>query len=177
MITVDHQIKPLISREQIQERVQECGSYLDSIFQGEPFVIVMIQKGAICFAADLMRAIKGPFSVESIRCKSYGMNGIVRGDLMVEGMENLQLQDQHVVVVDDICDSGVTLEAVVQRFQSFSVASLRVITLLTRKVKTRSFEPDFTCFHIEAKDFVVGYGLDYKEYYRGLPDLSVVEFC
>ena len=157
----------LISHKTIQERIAQIAVQLELDYKQKEIVIVVIMKGAICLAADLIRAISFPCVVESIQASSYGMQGKVRGDVQIQGIEALNLESKNVLLVDDIFDSGNTLFQVHQALAQKNPKSLKSLVLLSKNVSCLNYQPDYILFSIENR-FVVGYGLDYKEYYRGL---------
>jgi hypoxanthine phosphoribosyltransferase len=159
----------LISEKSIIDKIAEVSVELDRDFQGNEITIVMIMKGAICLVADLIRHIKSPCSIDFIHCSSYGQNGTERGELSFFGMDRIDVKNKHVLLVDDIFDSGVTLSESVKRLKEQGPKSIKSLVLLTKNVPHKTdYRPDYTLFPIENR-FVVGYGLDYKELYRGLP--------
>src|SRR5258708_5831249 len=114
----------LIPDEAIQEKIREIGKALDAEYAGKELVLVMILKGSICLVADLIRVLQVPNHIETVQCFSYGAGGSVRGRLRVEGLEKIDVQDKHVLIVDDIFDSGHPLLEVFSRFQQKQPASL-----------------------------------------------------
>ena len=159
----------LISEEAILTKISEIGKRLDADYKGKELTIVMIMKGAICLVADLIRHIHVPCSLEFIQGSSYGQRGTKRGELSVFGLEKINLAKKHVLIVDDIFDSGATLSEVMSRLKLQEPKSLRSLVLLSKKVPRKTdYVPDYVLFEIEDR-FVVGYGLDYKERFRGLP--------
>ena len=118
-----------------------------------------------------MRRLHLPVSLETIQAASYGEGGMVKGDVELIGVDALEVVDKHVLIVDDIFDTGETLEEIVKALKGKGPKSLRSLVLLSKDVpRNIDYRPDFSLFEIEDR-FVVGYGLDYKEYYRGLPDI------
>lgn len=165
------ELQKLISPEEISAKITQAASILDARYQGEELTVVMVMKGALCVTADLIRSLKTPTVVEYIKASSYGQNGSVRGNLTIQGFDNLDLEGKNVLVIDDIFDTGTTMEAIVDRLREKNPKSLQSLVLLSKNVpKKTGYRPDFVLFHIEDK-FVVGYGLDYKELYRGLPGI------
>ena len=166
---MNNSLELMISEEVILKKITSFAAVIDERYQNSPVVVVMILKGAICFTADLIRQISSPTILEMIKCESYGAGGVHRGELKIVGMENLSIQDQHVLVVDDIYDSGVTLDTVLQQLSAKGPKTLSSAVLLSKKIANRSVQsaPDYVMFDIE-NEFVVGYGLDFKEFYRGL---------
>ncbi len=158
----------LIPEEAIQERIQEIAKTLAADYEGKEILLVMIMKGSLCLVADLIRALKIQTSIEYVGCRSYGEGGSVRGRLRLAGVEQLDVQGKDVLIVDDIFDSGHTLLEVVSRFKTKQPASLKALVLLSKGVPRKvPYQPDYILFEIEDR-FVVGYGLDYKERFRGL---------
>lgn len=144
-------------------------------YEGKEVVLVMALKGAFIFVADLIRELRLPVQIESVHCSSYGSRGTKKGPLTIKGHETLELKGKHVLVVDDIFDSGETLSRVIETLKAKEPQTINSLVLLTKEVpRSIHFSPDYSLFTI-ADHFVVGYGLDYKEYYRGLPDIYRVE--
>ena len=159
----------MISEEELKKRIAQCGVQIESDYAGKRLMIVMIMKGAICFVADLLRELSIDISLEYLRCASYGERGTERGELVITGLEAINVSGEHVLIVDDICDSGNTLHAVASRIAANGAASVKTCALLKRKLDVELHTPDYALFDIESDAFVVGYGLDFKERYRGLP--------
>ncbi len=157
----------LISMDEIQDKIAKVVVQLEADYKDQEIVVVMIMKGAICLVADLIRAISLPCVVESIQASSYGAHGKTRGNLQIKGIESLDLFSKNVLLVDDIFDSGNTLFQVHQALAEKKPKSLKSLVLLSKNVSDLEYQPDYILFSIENR-FVVGYGLDYKEYYRGL---------
>ena len=154
-----------ISADEIQDKIAKIAIQLEADYKDQEVVIVMIMKGAICLVADLIRTISLPCVVESIQARSY--HGKTRENLQVKGIESLDLLSKNVLLVDDIFDSGNTLFQVHQALAEKKPKSLKSLVLLSKNISDLEYQPDYLLFSIENR-FVVGYGLDYKEYYRGL---------
>ncbi len=170
-------LKLMISQEDIKSKIVEFAEKIDDEYKNKEIVFLMIMKGSFVFTSDLIREIKTPFSIETISCSSYGLRGKERGELTIRGLERLDLKAKHVIVVDDIFDSGTTLFSVVKEVEKQKPASLKSLVLLVKKTDRRLKNvnlPNYVLFEIPDK-FVVGYGLDYKEYFRGLKGVYSVE--
>jgi hypoxanthine phosphoribosyltransferase len=168
-------LEELISEQEILSEIKHIARRLDSDYFGKELVIVMVMKGALCLVSDLIRNLHIPCAIEFIQASSYGMQGTKPGELFIYGIERLNLKGKHVLIVDDIFDTGKTLSGIVDEFEKMPLASLRTLVLLTKKVSRRtSFKPDISLFDIEDR-FVVGYGLDYKEHYRGLKGIYILK--
>ena len=161
----------LISREEIAQKIQETAATIDRDYQDKKLTIILVMKGSICVASDLMRELKTPFTIEYIKASSYGQNGTTPGELYIDGFEKLNLEGKDVLVVDDIFDSGKTMAEVLKKLETKKPNSLKSLVLLLKDVPHKvNILPDYSLFTIPNR-FVIGYGLDYKEYYRGLPGI------
>lgn len=159
----------LIPEAAIAERIQEIAKALNEEYEGKELVIVTILKGSVCLIADLIRQLKVSSTIEFVRCSSYGHLGSVRGRLKIAGIDGLNIEGKHILVVDDIFDSGHTLAAVCAKLNEYKPLTMKALVLLSKRVPRKiPFHPNFVLFEIEDR-FVVGYGLDYKERFRGLP--------
>lgn len=168
----DYPLRLLISEEEIRDKVKVISKELNARY--EELVIVMIMKGAICFVADLIRNLHVKVALEYIQCTSY-YGGTSRSELKVIGTDNIDIEGKNVLIVDDIYDSGVTLATVYDKLLAKKPKTLQSMVLLTKQVEhSTEYKPDYSMFNIE-NEFVVGYGLDYEEYYRGLPGIFVME--
>lgn len=164
----------LISKDAIQEEITAMGRQIDQEYAHEEITLVMIMKGAICLVADLIRHIHVPCSIDYVQASSYGMQGTQPGELHIFGMERLKISGKNVLIVDDIFDSGNTLFTLFEGLKKMGPKSIKSLVLLTKKVNRKvPYEPDFSLFHIEDH-FVVGYGLDYKEHFRGLNAIYIL---
>jgi hypoxanthine phosphoribosyltransferase len=167
----------MISQKEIKSKIVQLSERIDQDYKDQEIVFLMIMKGAFIFTSDLIREIKTPFSVEAIKCSSYGQRGKHRGELTIQGLENIDLKDKNIIVVDDIFDSGKTLTSVMEYIEQQNPKSLKSIIMLVKETPNRLKDvklPDYSLFQIEDK-FVVGYGLDYKEYFRGLKGIYSIE--
>ena len=164
--------EPMISSTRISRRVHQLGRNISHVYQDidTPLVLVVILKGATVFAADLLRSLSIPAELEFVRASSYG-SGTSRGTLKLAHMVDGPLVDRHVLLVEDIVDSGHTVHSVVRRIRRLKPASLRIAALLDRPAR-RDVEVkiDFLGFTIPDR-FVIGYGLDYAGLYRELPGI------
>lgn len=165
----------LISEEQIRTKVQELGMQITHDYQGKNLLLLGTLKGAVPFIADLARAIDLPLELDYMAVASYGnstqSSGIVRILKDLEGPIN----QKHVLVVEDIIDSGLTLHYLVDLIKGRNPLSLRLCSLLNKeRERIRHVEIDYLGFTIPDK-FVVGYGLDYAQRYRNLPYIAILK--
>lgn len=162
----------LITKEEIDEKIKEAGEQISSTYDGHPILLVSILKGAFVFMADLCRAVTVPCEIGFMCAKSYysgtESSGIVRITMDLEQ----DISKYHVVIVEDIIDTGRTLNDVVKLLQARSPRSLRVVTLLDKPSRrVVDFKADISLFTI-PDHFVIGYGLDCGEHYRNLPYIA-----
>ena len=170
---LDRPVTPMINSARIARRVRRLGRHISEVYADidTPLVIVVILKGATVFAADLLRSLSIPAELEFVRASSYptgtSSNGRLRLAHMVEG----PLVGRHVLLVEDIIDSGVTVNAVAKRIRKLGAASVKLAALLDRPARREvEVRIDFTGFVIPDR-FVIGYGLDYAGLYRELPHI------
>ena len=165
--------KPMISAERIARRVHRLGRRVSDVYAeiDTPLVMVVILKGATVFAADLLRSLSIPAELEFVRASSYPTGTSSNGRLRLAHMVDGPLVGRHVLLVEDIVDSGVTVDAVRKRIQRLGAASVRLAALLDRPARRQvEVRIDFTGFMIPDR-FVIGYGLDYAGLYRELPHI------
>jgi hypoxanthine phosphoribosyltransferase len=167
-------LRVLISAAELETRVRELGAEIDRDYPEGPVYLVGILKGAFIFLADLARAMKTPARIEFVGISSYGNRRTTSGEVRLTKDLDVSIEGYHVVVVEDIVDSGVTLHYLMQVFAQRKPKSLRVATLLDKPgYRQRPVNVDYVGFKI-PDEFVVGYGLDYAEDYRNLKDVCVL---
>ncbi len=168
-------LEELISPKQIEEKIVAVASELNALYGSEELTLILVMKGSICVGSDLMRALKMPVNLVCITASSYGMNGTKRGELVIKGMDGLELEGKNVLVVDDIFDTGHTMQSIIQKLSLLHPKSLKSLVLLLKDIpRSIAFRPDYALFPIDDL-FVVGYGLDYKELYRNLPGVCILK--
>jgi hypoxanthine phosphoribosyltransferase len=165
----------LISAQQIQARIQEMGREIDRDFSGsEPVYLIGVLKGACIFLADLARAMKTPTRLEFIGISSYGKGKTSSGQVQLTKDLDVPIEGHHVILVEDILDTGITLTYLAKLMAQRKPKSLRIATLLDKPERRQSpVKVDYVGFQI-PDEFVVGYGLDYAEDYRSLQDVCVL---
>ena len=164
--------KVLITEEEIQDAIKVAGKKIAEIYDGRPILLVSILKGAFVFMADLARAIDVPCEIAFMCAKSY-YNGTCSSGVVQITMDIEQdISAYHVVIVEDIIDTGRTLNDVCRMLRARNPLSLRVVTLLDKPSRrVVDFKADYSLFTIPDY-FVIGYGLDCGEYYRNLPYIA-----
>jgi hypoxanthine phosphoribosyltransferase len=165
----------LIKREEIAEKVRELGERITQDYQGKKPVLVCILKGASVFFADLIREIDLPLTLDFMAISSYGSatktSGVVR---ILKDLDN-DILGKDVIIVEDIVDTGVTLSYLTRILMQRGAKSLRIAALLDKPARRKvpDLKVDYMCFDIPDA-FVVGYGLDYNQTYRNLPDIGIL---
>lgn len=170
-----HDFELLISEEQIRYQLKEISQQLNREYHGQEVTLVMVMKGALCLVADLMRLLEFPTTLEFISASSYGIQGTQRGDLTVSGLKDMHVQGKHVLVIDDVFHSGHTLFHIVSELKNQHPKSVKSLVLLLKEIsRDISYVPEYYLFQI-GNPFVIGYGMDYKELYRGLPGIYIYQ--
>lgn len=164
----------LVTREEIADAVKKLGHRITEDYAGKTPVVIGILKGAIVFYSDLIREIDLPLQTEFMSVSSYGTATKTTGVVKINLDLKLDIAGRDVIIVEDIVDSGVTLHYLKHHLSDRGAASIRICTLLDKPARRRvDLQADYFCFTI-PDEFVVGYGLDYAEKYRNLPDIGVL---
>jgi hypoxanthine phosphoribosyltransferase len=165
----------LVSETAIKRRLKKLGADISAIYGKEEITVVAIINGAILFTADLLRQISNPVRLDCIRISSYRNETKSHGKPKLLHSLSLDLTNRHVLLIDDILDTGKTLSVVVDIIKKLNPASVRTCVLLDKKGRREvDFTADLVGFEIPDK-FVVGYGLDFAERYRNLPCIGVLK--
>ena len=165
----------LVSAEEIQKRVKLLGEQISRDFQGRDPLFVGILKGSFVFMADLMRYVDTACAVDFMAVSSYGNKSVTTGAVKINKDLSEDIENRHVVLVEDILDSGITLSYLVNYLQVRKPASISIATLLDKPSRRQKpVQPDYVGFEIPDA-FVVGYGLDYAERYRNLPFIGILK--
>ena len=167
--------KILISAEQIAGRIKETAAVIDEEYKDKKVLLVSVLKGAFIFLADFARALTIPCEIGFMAAQSYGDSTVSGGEVKITLDLSQDISDYDVILVEDIIDTGNTLYKLKEMLLARNPRSFRIITLLDKPSRrTSPIEADMTLFTIEDK-FVIGYGLDYAEKYRNLPDIEYIE--
>ena len=162
----------VISEEEIRTEIKKAGAYIDSLYDGSPILLVSILKGAFVFMADLCRAVTVPCEIAFMAAKSYFEGTQSSGHVEITMDLKHDISNYHVVIVEDIVDTGRTLNEIKKILGVRNPLSLRIMTLLDKPDRrVVELKTDYSLFTIPDY-FVIGYGLDYGEFYRNLPYIA-----
>lgn len=172
----NHIQKVLISEQQLQSRIAELAEQVSADYAGKDPVFVGVLKGVVMFFGDFVKRVTVPCQIDFMCISSYSGTEST-GNMQVKMDINTKIQDRHVVIVEDIFDTGNSLSFTYEHLLAMKPASLKVVTLLDKPERRKpgvTVKADYTGFVI-PNEFVVGYGMDYDEYYRNLPYIGVMK--
>ncbi len=165
----------LLSTEEIAGRVQELGKQISNDYEGQEILMIGVLRGAIIFMSDLARAIQVPVALDFMAVSSYGASTTSSGIVRILKDLDEEVAGRHILVVEDIIDSGLTLNYLLDNLRARKPASIRLVTLLNKpERRKKDVHVDYNGFSI-PDHFVVGYGLDYAEKYRNLPFIGILK--
>lgn len=166
----DKMFAPYIGRQEIDTAITSIADRINQDYAGKDLLLVIVLKGAMVFASDLLRKITIPCTVETITARSYGNQTTSSGTVtLVNTLPDVF--GKHVLLIEDIVDTGLTLHTITNAMNSYSPSSVEIASLLSKPTMHQVTLPiRYVCFEIPP-EFVVGYGLDYAEYGRNLPDI------
>ena len=173
---MEDKIRVLISEEDVNKKISEVAAQISRDYEGREIHLICILKGGVFFTCELAKRITVPVSLDFMSVSSYGAGTVSSGVVKIIKDLDEPLDGKHVIIVEDIIDSGRTLAYLMEILKQRHPADIRLCTLLDkpeRRVK-KQVKVDYTCFRI-PDEFVVGYGLDYDQKYRNLPYIVVVE--
>ncbi|RJX22291.1 MAG: hypoxanthine phosphoribosyltransferase [Desulfobulbus sp.] len=165
----------VISKEELRAAVNALGARISADYAGTDLVLIGVLNGAFIFLADLARAITIPHQIDFIRVASYGQSNSSSGTIRIGKDIELDIRDKHVLLVEDIVDTGTTLAWLIERFKDRRAASVKICALIDKKERRKTEVPlDYLGFVRDG--FLVGYGLDFAEQYRSLPEIYSLSF-
>lgn len=165
----------LLTEEQLKTRVKELGEAITADYADKEIVLISVLRGSYIFMADLSRAIDRPCTIDFMSVSSYGKGTTSSGQVQITKDLSEEIEGKHVLVVEDILDSGNTLFYLLQILQARKPASIRLCTLLDKpERRVRDIKADYSGFTVPDA-FVVGYGLDYAEKYRNIPYIGILK--
>lgn len=165
----------LISNEEIIEKCKELGKKISEEYEGKRPILIGLLKGSVPFMAELMKHITCEMQIDFMAVSSYE-GTTTTGMVHVSKDVSADVTNRHILIVEDIIDTGITLDCVQNMFKERKVASIEMVTLLDKpeRRKVNTVSPKYVCFTI-PNEFVIGYGLDYNELYRNLPYVGVLK--
>jgi hypoxanthine phosphoribosyltransferase len=167
--------KLLISRDEISKICKDLGAQISKDYNGQEILVICVLKGSIIFVADLIREITLPLTVDFMRASSYGNSTTSSGNVRILKDVSVDIKDKHVLLVEDILDTGHTLTFLTKHLLASKPASLKLCTLLDKPSRrVAAISADYVGRKIDDL-FVVGYGLDYQQLCRNYPDIHIVE--
>ena len=174
---MNYRIENLIDRKTVENRIKELAKQIEKDYAGEEVYCVGLLKGSAVPPSDLVKEINTPVVIDFMSVSSYGSETVSSGDVKILKDTDLDLRGKHVLIVEDIIDTGLTLEHVIRYFkESRGVKTLKTCTLLSKPERRKvNIDIDYVGFDVPDK-FVIGYGLDYDQKYRNLPYIAVVVF-
>ena len=165
----------LVTEQQLQQKIQELGAAISRDYAGKDLLLVAILKGSVVFMADLMRAVTIPCNIDFMVVSSYGKGTSTSGLVKIVKDLDQDLNGKHVLIVEDILDTGVTLSNLVPMLKMRNPASVKICTILDKPSRRKAdIEADYRGYQI-PDEIAVGYGLDYAENYRNLPYVGVLK--
>ena len=168
-------LKVLLNRKQISKRVAQLGDRITKDFEGESLVLIGVLKGATIFLADLAREIKLDATFDFIAVSSYGNSKEQSGEVKLMRAVDQSVEGKNIILVEDILDTGITLTYLKNLLLGHQPKSLKIAALLDKvSRRTEPIQADYVGFEI-PDEFVVGYGLDFAERFRNLPDICILE--
>jgi hypoxanthine phosphoribosyltransferase len=162
---------PVLSKKTIEEQIVGIARRISDDYQGCELVLIGVLKGAFVFLSDLVRHLSIPVKIDFIRAASYGSNMSSSGDLRLSADIEIDVMGKDVLIVEDIADTGLTLESLKKHIASLGAKTVKICALIDKQERRQtSVAIDYVCCTVE-KGFLVGYGLDYAENYRELPEV------
>ena len=170
-----YRIESLIDRQKVESRIKELAKEIEKDYAGEEVVCVGLLKGSVIFLSDLVKEIETPVIIDFMNVSSYGSETVSSGDVKILKDTDLDLRGKNVLIVEDIIDTGLTLEYVIDYFKKVKgVKTIKTCTLLSKPDRRRvQVDVDYIGFEVPDK-FIIGYGLDYDQKHRNLPYIAVV---
>ncbi len=167
-------LKVMYTEEQIQSRIKEVAEKIDKDYEGKELIVISVLKGAIFFTVDLVKKMKTPVTLEVMQVSSYQGTQSTGNVIIKKGLDE-DISGKDVLIVEDIIDTGYTLQYLKEYLQTLNPNSLKIAVLADKKERRQiDVDIDYTCFEIENK-FVVGYGFDIDQKYRNIPYIGYIE--
>lgn len=165
----------LYSEEQIQNKIKELGDQLSTDYEGKNPLVICVLKGAFIFMADLVKQIRVPLEIDFMAVSSYGQSTKSSGVVKIIKDLDVPIEGRHILIVEDIIDSGLTLSYLIDVLERRNAKTISVVALFNKPARrTVELEPEYAGY-VLPDEFVVGYGLDYAEKYRNLPFIGILK--
>lgn len=167
--------KVLIPRDKIQERVRELGREISEDYGGKDPILIGVLNGVVFFFTDLVMAMSIPVRMDFVKASSYGSAMTSSGQVRMLKEVGIPVQGQHLILVEDIVDTGLTLQYLLDSLRAREPADIKVCALINKRERREQQVAIDYCGFIVEEGFLVGYGLDFNENFRYLPDICVIE--
>lgn len=166
----------LVKHDELQEKIKELGAQITKDYEGKELLVIGILRGSVLFMTDLIKSIDLYLEIDFMDVSSYGEATTSSGEVKILKDLESPVEGKHLLIVEDIIDTGRTLRYLMDLLKYRNAASVKVITLLDKPSRRviKNVEPDYTGFEV-PNEFVVGYGLDFKQHYRNLPYIGVLK--
>jgi hypoxanthine phosphoribosyltransferase len=163
------ELVPVLTKEEIQQKIIDIAGIISKDYAGKELLLIGILKGSFIFLSDLVRHLSIPVQIDFIRASSYGDTVSSSGTITLTQPVQIDVKNKHLLLVEDIIDTGMTLSCIMDYFRLQGAASVKICAFIDKYERREANIPvDYTC-HTTHDGFLVGYGLDYAENYRGLP--------
>jgi hypoxanthine phosphoribosyltransferase len=170
----EEKLEVMLAEEDIRKRISELADLINEDYKEKELLLIGVLKGAVVFLSDLIRQLKVPLEIDFMAVSSYGADTTSSGVVRIQKDLEQSIKDKNVLIVEDIVDTGLTLNYLYDNLASRGPSSIKVVTLLDKPDRRQvKFNPDYCGFAIPDR-FVIGYGLDFNEHYRQLPDICVL---
>lgn len=175
MLDIKDKLDVLISREELTERIKELGAQISKDYEGKEICLICVLKGGVMFLVDLSKEIKVPCTMDFMAVSSYGNENVSSGIVKIVKDLDEPIEGKHLLIVEDIIDSGRTLSYLMNILKERKPASIKICTLLDKpEQRVVDVDVEYVGFKIPDK-FVLGYGLDYKQFLRNIPYIAVMK--
>jgi hypoxanthine phosphoribosyltransferase len=172
----NYRLVPCISAEKLAKEVHELATRINRDYEGKSLIVIGVLKGSWIFVSDLVRQLSMPVEIDFVRLASYGKGSVTSGEITITKDVELPVEGRHLLVVEDIVDTGVTLAWLMDHLRERRPESVKLCTLLDKLERRQVEVPlDYVGIRVD-KGFLVGYGLDFAERHRNLPEILEVEF-
>ena len=167
---------PVLKQDEIHQKVVSLARRISADYQNKPLLLVAVLKGAFVFLSDLARQLTIPVEIDFIQLSSYGCSDSSCGEIAFQSDLSVDVTDKHILVVEDIIDTGLTITRLIEHLQKLGPKGVRVCVLIDKYERREiAFQADYVCHSVKS-GFLVGYGLDYAEQYRNLPAIYDIKF-